>query len=59
VTCLTWTCDVDSYGTDDGCDCGCGALDPDCAGQGCKEPGCMTEACEACHDPFGRQVTCP
>jgi hypothetical protein len=26
-----WTCDNSYYGTDDGCDCGCGALDPDCA----------------------------
>ncbi|HWB76402.1 MAG TPA: hypothetical protein VG755_15640, partial [Nannocystaceae bacterium] len=26
-----WTCNPAFYGTDDGCDCGCGALDPDCA----------------------------
>jgi len=26
-----WTCDPTYYGTDDGCDCGCGAVDPDCA----------------------------
>jgi hypothetical protein len=25
-----WTCDPGYYGTTDGCDCGCGALDPDC-----------------------------
>ena len=25
-----WTCPVWFYGTADGCDCGCGALDPDC-----------------------------
>jgi hypothetical protein len=25
-----WTCPPDYYGTADGCDCGCGALDPDC-----------------------------
>ncbi|OGR11689.1 MAG: hypothetical protein A2341_02405 [Deltaproteobacteria bacterium RIFOXYB12_FULL_58_9] len=25
-----WTCDPDFYGTDDGCDCGCGIVDPDC-----------------------------
>ena len=27
----TWTCSEVTYGTGDGCDCGCGALDPDCA----------------------------
>ncbi len=26
-----WTCDPDFYGTNDGCDCGCGIFDPDCA----------------------------
>ena len=25
-----WTCDAGFFGTEDGCDCGCGALDPDC-----------------------------
>ncbi len=25
-----WTCEQDYYGADDGCDCGCGATDPDC-----------------------------
>ena len=25
-----WTCDAEFYGTTDGCDCGCGATDPDC-----------------------------
>lgn len=25
-----WSCDEGYYGTDDGCDCGCGAVDPDC-----------------------------
>jgi lysophospholipase L1-like esterase len=27
-----WTCPEDYYGTDDGCDCGCGVIDPDCFG---------------------------
>lgn len=27
---LLWTCDVDSYGTADGCNCECGSWDPDC-----------------------------
>ncbi len=26
-----WTCSDGFYGTDDGCDCGCGVVDPDCA----------------------------
>lgn len=26
-----WTCHPDYYGTDDGCDCGCGEVDLDCA----------------------------
>jgi len=25
-----WSCDLGFYGSDDGCDCGCGMLDPDC-----------------------------
>jgi hypothetical protein len=25
-----WTCTPSFYGTDDGCDCGCGVVDPDC-----------------------------
>jgi hypothetical protein len=25
-----WTCPVEFYGTADGCDCGCGVIDPDC-----------------------------
>jgi hypothetical protein len=27
-----WTCDPTFFGTDDGCDCGCGFPDPDCGG---------------------------
>lgn len=26
-----WTCDNSYYGAGDGCDCGCGVVDPDCA----------------------------
>ena len=25
-----WTCNANFYGTADGCDCGCGVVDPDC-----------------------------
>lgn len=39
-----WTCDPGYFGTDDGCDCGCGVFDPDCAD--------MTAAsCEFCDGP--------
>jgi hypothetical protein len=27
-----WTCDASYYDALDGCDCGCGAVDPDCGG---------------------------
>jgi hypothetical protein len=26
-----WNCNAAYYGTNDGCDCGCGIVDPDCA----------------------------
>lgn len=46
-----WRCNLGQFGSGDGCHCGCGALDPDCAdpamsgawgcavGQGCVAPG--------------------
>lgn len=62
-TCYTWTCAPEAYNDGEKCDCGCGAIDPDCGGLGCAEPGCrgVDDACkpDGCHDPFGRQVTCP
>jgi hypothetical protein len=62
TTCYTWTCKQEAFG-DGKCDCGCGAPDPDCNGQGCAEPGCRGEndVCkpDGCHDPFGRVVPCP
>jgi hypothetical protein len=30
-----WTCDAAKFGTDDGCDCECGVVDPDCAPDAC------------------------
>ncbi len=39
-----WGCDPSYYDTDDGCDCGCGALDPDC-------PNPTVDACEYCGYP--------
>ncbi len=47
-----WTCRASYYGGADGCDCGCGALDPDCADGTvascgfCSEQGsCNSSAC--------------
>jgi hypothetical protein len=57
--CTPWTCDASHYAADDGCDCGCGLEDPDCAGDGCETPGCRNNSCETCHDPYGRVVPCP
>lgn len=43
-----WVCPAGYYGFGDGCDCGCGALDPDCADMTvescdyCQAPGCAT-----------------
>ena len=41
-----WTCAEGTFGTDDGCDCGCGLVDPDCG----DDPDIDT--CEFC-DAFG------
>lgn len=41
-----WTCDPTYYGTNDGCDCGCGVLDPDCA-------SAYSGACDTCADDGG------
>jgi hypothetical protein len=49
-----WTCNPGFFGTDDGCDCGCGAADPDCIDATldscdfCDNPGsCSDLACDA------------
>jgi hypothetical protein len=64
LVCHPWTCDIDKYDADDGCDCGCGSRDPDCGNWGCGEPGCSVDIddpiqCDACYDPLGREVACP
>ncbi len=43
----TWRCDPGTYGAKDGCDCGCGAPDPDCGVSGTYTIGCpsSTTAC--------------
>lgn len=53
-----WTCDPAYYGTGDGCDCGCGLVDPDCADEDiatcewCNNEGsCSDFACEGDIDP--------
>jgi len=48
-----WTCDALYYGTNDGCDCGCGLHDPDCVTS-------HVNSCEYC-DNFGSCSTalCP
>ncbi len=51
-----WICWAALYGTSDGCDCGCGALDPDCAGGGCAEPGCFATGCGFCYPGFGDTI---
>ena len=46
----TFKCDLSHYGTGDGCDCGCGVRDPDCAASdGCTDPGCQSDKCDYCH----------
>jgi hypothetical protein len=47
----SWKCDLTYYGTDDGCDCGCGAPDPDCEselGGACDPNACGEEG--SCSD---------
>jgi hypothetical protein len=50
-----WTCQPSLYGADDGCDCGCGLLDPDCQGTAaagactfCNNPGSCDESGDGC-----------
>jgi hypothetical protein len=53
----TFTCDTSSYASSDGCDCGCGAPDPDCHG-GCSEPGCHADGCDRCRLTGGKLFEC-
>jgi len=57
----SWVCNRGFFGTADGCDCGCGAIDPDCAetGGGCAEGGCFVEGCGFCYDDAGVSTGCP
>jgi len=55
-----WVCPAEFFGTSDGCDCGCGALDPDCADATvescdfCMAPGCANDCSEI--DPTNNAV---
>lgn len=55
-----WTCPSERWGGGDGCDCGCGAQDPDCPYniEDCTTPLCFTNECTVCHDKTGRTVQC-
>jgi hypothetical protein len=54
-----WTCIATAWGGGDGCDCGCGAVDPDCkSSQTCTAPACNASECKTCHDKTGRTVPC-
>jgi hypothetical protein len=52
-----WTCAAERFDTLDGCDCGCGAIDPDCAA-GCSEPGCRAPSCDHCWAADGSAFEC-
>jgi hypothetical protein len=55
----SWSCGADIYGTLDGCDCGCGARDPDCpVGGGCTQPSCSHSACDYCYNGLGNPIYC-
>ena len=54
-----WTCPAAAWGGGNGCDCGCGAVDPDCkAGLSCATALCNAAECKICHDATGRTVPC-
>lgn len=49
---VEWVCGDKQYGRGDTCDCGCGAVDPDCLWQlqtgECGPAGCRTNGCQRC-----------
>jgi hypothetical protein len=44
-----WECQRFFFAGQDGCDCGCGVVDPDCDAGGCMESGCTEPACTYCY----------
>ena len=57
ISCLTYTCSPETYGTGDGCNCGCGALDRIAKAWAAKIR-LLTEAVRHLPRPFGRSVGC-
>jgi hypothetical protein len=58
LICEGWAC-TEEPGTGDGCNCGCGTADPDCApGDGCSEPGCQADGCTTCRTASGAPMSC-
>ena len=56
--CEGWTCNEDSYGAGDGCDCECGCWDPDCDDPGQAVWNCEDD--ETCGQPGVCQAAkCP
>jgi hypothetical protein len=59
LMCEGWTCESEQPASNDGCNCGCGTADADCAaGEGCSEPGCMAEGCTSCRTADGAPMSC-
>jgi hypothetical protein len=57
----SWACNPSWYGTNDGCDCGCYANDPDCNGAGTtypQAPGQWPSSCGYCWDNNHNWVSC-
>lgn len=52
-----WDCEPAYYGASDGCDCGCGEIDPDCGEGGCADHDCYEELCDFCYIE-GEDVGC-
>lgn len=53
----TFTCGDEHLGTEDGCDCGCGALDPDCGAAPIALSRCDYDGCAAGLVPSGADPT--
>jgi cysteine-rich repeat protein len=63
TTPAAWTCNVNFYDADDGCDCGCGVVDPDCATNTigsclyCGNTGsCSSTSCPGTIDPVQNDI---
>jgi hypothetical protein len=54
-----WMCTLEREGGADGCNCGCGTADADCAPQaGCSDPGCKAKGCITCRSDDGSPMSC-